>query len=510
MPHQEKGQAEIITPVKMPGRKERVQTPGPGRQSLFKFIILVFILLLMAAGGVWMLYSLSENPMDSARLADETAMSRPESKEMIKEASVSKRQPYENSDPERVAVEKENAEQRLADFILSKNELENKGASEWGGDIYTEMIRVGREADELFLEKDYVSASEKYTDAVGKANELAAKLEDVFQQLKQKGLKALDEGDGKRAQEAFTVALKIEPTSEFVKRNLEKAKKIETVMQLIESGKQHEKNANLYFAHADYQDALRLDPESIAAQEAVNRVKDQIKDEEFQKLMSEGLTAYHSNKYELAKDKLLGAKAFRPESREVKDALALLDQAIRLDRIEDLRKNAVRAEDSEDWEQALKFHMAVLEIDANVQFASQGKERSLVRIQIEKRINFFLQNPGVLESDQQLENAVSLVHEVKGIEPKGPAMTAHLRELTQLVTAAQTPVRLIIESDNLTEVAVYRVGKLGRFNVRELDLRPGTYTVVGVRDGYKDVSRKIVIKPNQGSLRITVKCKAEI
>ena len=102
------------------------------------------------------------------------------------------------------------------------------------------------------------------------------------------------------------------------------------------------------------------------------------------------------------------------------------------------------------------------------------------------------------------------MHEVEGIEPKGPAMTAHLRELTQLVTAAQTPVRLIIESDNLTEVAVYRVGKLGRFNVRELDLRPGTYTVVGVRDGYKDVSRKIVIKPNQGFIRITVKCKAEI
>lgn len=508
MPHLEKEQAEIITPVNMPGKKERVQTPGPGRQGLFRLMALAFVFLLIVAGGAWVFFYLEGNQIDSARLADEVVISGPQLKEAVKEVSNS--QPYETSDPDRLASEKENAEQRLADFILSKNELENKGASDWGGDLYSEMIRNGREADVFFMEKDYVSASEKYTDGVGKATELAARLEDVFEQLKQEGLKALDEGDGKRAQEAFSVALKIEPTSEFIKKNLDKAKKIETVMQLIESGKQHEKNDNLYFAHADYQEALRLDPESTAAQEAVNRVKDQIKDEEFQTLMSEGLTAFHSNKYKLAKDKLLKAKAFKPESQEVRDALVLLDQAIRLARIEKLKKDAVRSEDSENWEQALKLYMAVLEIDANVQFASQGKERSLKRIQIEKRINFFLHNPDVLEADQQLENAVSLVYEVEEIEPKGPALTARLMELTQLVKAAQTPVRLTIESDNLTEVAVYKVGKLGRFNVRELNLRPGTYTVVGVRDGYKDVSRKIVIKPEQGSLRITVKCKVEI
>jgi hypothetical protein len=298
MPHQEKGQTEIITPVKMPGRKERVQTPGPGRRSLFRLTALAFVFLLMVAGGAWVLYYLAGNPMGNARVADETVMSGQTLKET--EEEVSNVQPYETSDPDRLAAEKEIVEQRLADFILSKNELENKGASEWGGDLYTEMIRVGREADELFVEKDYVTASEKYTDATAKAIELATKLEDVFQRLMQKGLKALDEGDGKRAQEAFTVALKIEPTSEFVKKNLEKAKKIETVMQLIESGKQHEKNANLYFAHADYQDALRLDPESHEAQEAINRVNNQIGNEEFQKLMSEGLTAYHSNKYKLA------------------------------------------------------------------------------------------------------------------------------------------------------------------------------------------------------------------
>jgi hypothetical protein len=43
-----------------------------------------------------------------------------------------------------------------------------------------------------------------------------------------------------------------------------------------------------------------------------------------------------------------------------------------------------------------------------------------------------------------------------------------------------------------------------------LSLRPGTYTVVGTRDGYQDVRKKIIIKPGQGPVRIAVKCEVEI
>ena len=71
-------------------------------------------------------------------------------------------------------------------------------------------------------------------------------------------------------------------------------------------------------------------------------------------------------------------------------------------------------------------------------------------------------------------------------------------------------MKITIESDNLTHVAVYRVGKLGRFSVRELKLRPGTYTVVGNRDGYQDVRQKIVVKPGRQALHITVKCRVKI
>ncbi len=99
---------------------------------------------------------------------------------------------------------------------------------------------------------------------------------------------------------------------------------------------------------------------------------------------------------------------------------------------------------------------------------------------------------------------------VREVEPKGPKLSAQISKLEQLVTDARTPIKVTIESDSLTDVAVYKVGKLGRFSVRQLDLKPGTYIVVGARDGYKDIRQKVVVKAGQQPLRITIKCTAKI
>jgi tetratricopeptide (TPR) repeat protein len=321
---------------------------------------------------------------------------------------------------------------------------------------------------------------------------------------------ALDEGNGERAQQKFNVALMIDPHNKLAQNSLQRAQKLDAVMGLMESGNRHEKEGNISFAHADYQEALRLDPESKEARQAVARIKTQISDEEFQQLMSEGLTALHNDNYTLARAKLLKARSFRPKSREVKDALALVDQSIRLARIETYRRKAAAAEQAENWQQALDAYQEVLNIDSNVRFAVQGKQRALKLIRINKRIHFFLQQPAVLESDRQLGNAIDLMAEIDEVDPKGTRLKDQYAKLTRLVGAAQTPVKIILESDNLTEVAVYKVGKLGRFANHELSLRPGTYTVVGTRDGYQDVRKKVVIKPGQIPKRIAVKCEVEI
>jgi len=69
------------------------------------------------------------------------------------------------------------------------------------------------------------------------------------------------------------------------------------------------------------------------------------------------------------------------------------------------------------------------------------------------------------------------------------------------------PVRLALVSDNATQVAIQRVGEFGSFSRREIELKPGKYTVVGTRAGYRDVRRDVTIAPGNNEVQtISVSC----
>jgi lipoprotein NlpI len=499
---------EIITPLSVTPRASGKGLPLAERNNRNKAALLVLALVLLVGGGLWLLDYLADRP------AEKAPAQMPADKPDQPLPNHTARQPLESAqsvaDPATVAAEKEQAEKSLAEFMTLKQELEAKGVSQWGDETYRQMTRLADEADRFLLENDYAAAAAGYFAAVAKARILIGQIGSVLERLLAEGQAAMDQGSAELAQQKFSIALMIDPDNRIAGHSLKRAQKIDTVRQLLESGIRHENAGKIAFAHADYQEALRLDPESKEARQALGRIKGQIRQEEFQQLMSEGLTALHRNDYQLAREKLLKAKSFRPQSQEVQDALAQVDQSIRLARIETYRQQAAAAEKAENWTQALDAYGQVLEIDANIQFAARGKNRALDRIRIDRRIDFFLQQPSALESDRQLDNALALIAEIEEINPKGAQLKDRFEKLARIVEAAQTPVKLVIESDTFTDVVVYKIGKLGRFASRELSLRPGTYTVVGTRDGYQDVRQNIIIKPGQDLVRIAIRCEIGI
>ncbi len=499
--------AETITPLGTPKKDGGAERDNFSRRYRFKALALVCSFTLLIIGGGWLLHFLSKKPLQPEEIANTPLPAETAKAESTIEPL---QEPPPDVDPAQLEMEKTNAEQKLAEYLEAKSELDHKAASEWEDDTYLEMTELGRQADAYFMAKQYPPASELYERARGLAGELTGRADATLRRLLTDGSQALDDGDGTLARRNFSVALKIAPANAGAQQGLKRAETIEIVMQLIGSGRRHETKNALSLARSDYSKALDIDSDSEKARQSLDRINGLLKEQEFQQLMSDGLAAFHHNDYKFARIRLLKAKSLKPGSREVSDALFQVDQAIRLSGIDKLRRTAEAAEQSEDWQLALKSYLAVLDIDKNLQFAVRGKERALEQIRIAKRFHFFLAKPQVLESDSQLKNAVLLLVEAKEINPRGPMLTARIKKLEQLVEVVQIPVKIAIESDNLTRVAVYRVGKLGRFSVHELELRPGSYTVVGTRDGYQDVRQKIVVKPGLQSLRITVKCKIKI
>jgi hypothetical protein len=50
------------------------------------------------------------------------------------------------------------------------------------------------------------------------------------------------------------------------------------------------------------------------------------------------------------------------------------------------------------------------------------------------------------------------------------------------------------------------VGPQGRFREKSLELRPGSYVVVGTRPGYRDKRQTLVVAPGRSPAPLTVRC----
>ena len=85
-----------------------------------------------------------------------------------------------------------------------------------------------------------------------------------------------------------------------------------------------------------------------------------------------------------------------------------------------------------------------------------------------------------------------------------------MAQLGEHIEIAEIPLSVMLLSDNLTDVVVYKVGRFGRFSSRELHLLPGHYVAVGTRAGYRDVRVEFTLAPGQEPADVTVLCQEKI
>ncbi|MFV2071926.1 MAG: hypothetical protein ACC742_04645 [Thermoanaerobaculales bacterium] len=229
-------------------------------------------------------------------------------------------------------------------------------------------------------------------------------------------------------------------------------------------------------------------------------------DDGFTRAMTEGLEALELERWTAAREAFEGADRIRPGAPEVKDGLTRANAGLRREAIESNIQRAARFEAAEAWREADNAYSKILEIEPAAALAREGRDRAAARAGLDDRLEFHLQNPTRLSSLSVLESAGSTLAQARAITPRGPRLENQITRLEQLIATASGPVPVVLESDNLTEVVVFRVGELGTFTRRQLSLRPGVYTIVGSRLGFRDVRLRLEVKPGTPAAPLMVRC----
>ncbi len=408
------------------------------------------------------------------------------------------------------ATARAQAGETLKAYLQQRARLELVRAASWGEPDWSQAAAAANAGDRLFSQRRFAAAARSYADGLRQLEDLAGQREQRLEAALDAGRQALENDDGAGAEARFTLALAIEPDNAGAVRGLAQARVRADVLQRLEVGRAAESAGDLTAARTAYQQAVALDAVYAPAAAALDRVTRQLADNGFRAVMSRALAALEVGRLNEAGLALTEATGLRPDDVAVADARQSLAAARRQVQLDSLRRAATTQAGRENWARAAELYRQALSLDPQTGFARVGLEQAQDRVRLHQQLDHYLDDPSRLHSAEPLANAEQLLV-AAGEAPAGePRLAAKIGQLRRQVTLARTPVPVDLHSDGETSVVIYHVGRLGQFRDHHLELRPGSYTAVGSRPGYRDARIVFTVQPGAAPLSVEIHCREPI
>lgn len=466
------------------------------------------ILLLIAAGVVFFLPGFIQPPVlnvDTSAPASET--NSPTSSRSTAQSQVSASSPWAEAQEAR---QRQESQELLSELLELQEELEQKNVEVWANDDYDHALQLAADGDRAYRERDFRLSSTLYGDALSRMKSLLADLEPLFEATLAEGNESIRNADSEKAQEIFQHALLMKPDEERALTGLQRSKTLDQVLQLITDGDDLQQNGDFESARKKYEQALALDQYAERAAAQIQNVNKKILDRNFRQLMSDGYAHLESDELNQAKTAFQRAEKLKPGSKEAASALSQTQTRIINKQITMFLDNAVALEQKEEWNAALEAYNKALALDPNLAQAQEGKLYTANRADLDSRLEQIIAEPQRLTNKSVQEETRQVYQQLSALSAPGARLTRQLQKIGELLDLVSTPVQVTFRSDNETEVVIYRVGTLGKFQEKNLTLLPGEYVAHGTREGYRDVRVEFTVEADTPVQPVSISAEEKI
>ncbi len=408
------------------------------------------------------------------------------------------------------ARQRQEAQEVLSSLLERQTALEDLQVGSWAQQAYDEALNFARTGDEAYRTQAFDQATEQYRNADNALAQLQDSIPQVLADALARGNAALEAGNAMQATEAFSLALLLQPGAADAQSGLQRAATLDQVNALLAQAEQQRNAGALEDARSTLEQALGLDAAHAEARSQLDQVRQAISDNAFTRVMSTGFAALQTGDTDGAIAAFEQALVMRPGNPEAQEAITQTRDQLAVSRINAHREAAQTHVAGEQWEAAVVEYDAALAIDAALVFAIDGRDYAAKRLQLDRLLQDAIDQPARLADTAVHAQAVQVYYTGLALENRGPRLQQQLSQVEVLLARAQVPVEVQLLSDNLTDVTLYQVGVLGRFQSQTLSLKPGRYVAVGTRPGYRDVRTEFEVGFDNRSTPVTVACTEEI
>jgi eukaryotic-like serine/threonine-protein kinase len=414
--------------------------------------------------------------------------------------------PPDAADLQALAQQKSKVDEQRAGVSARLAALKSAGSESWAAPATAAAVAALASADALIQRRDYGGAQTRLTALSRDLGMLEAQRGPAYKSLLQRGESALQQGDSKSAAAAFALALAIKPGDAAAQRGARRAGTLDAVFTLLAAAKGLEQQGRVAEAAASYHRALALDPLDPQAQAGVARTGAQMQADQFGRAMARAYAAIGNHQDEAARAAIDEARKLRPNDPEIARATAQLAAIDSSTQLTAALAQAHVAEGGEHWQEATSDYQHALTLDSTLVDARRAMEQDAERARLDRELTQIISHPERTYSDAVYTAARVSLQQAQAVPTPGPLLTRQISQVSAILEQAATPVSVTLRSDNVTTVTVYRVGALGNFTERVLQLKPGRYVVVGTRDGFHDVRQELNVSPGNAVPPLLIQC----
>ena len=119
-------------------------------------------------------------------------------------------------------------------------------------------------------------------------------------------------------------------------------------------------------------------------------------------------------------------------------------------------------------------------------------------------------SPYRLTDNSVLNEAKKILEYASHFSEHSSRLRKKINKLNEIIATFNQLISVKVTSDNMTDIQVRGIGRLGRIHNKTIELKPGYYTFEGTRNGFKSKLLQVLIPYNKSNYSVRIICDEPI
>ncbi len=389
-------------------------------------------------------------------------------------------------------------------------QIANKEFEAWNSDAQRKILAMKGEASASFASGAYSQALGLLEQATEQANAEISARDQAYERAMQEAAVAKNADDYDTAMVQIAEALRLQPASPdalFLKSEIDN---LPAALALLEAARVARVENNTK-SELEYLKQLNaLDPSRVGIKERIETLARTIKEQSFAQYIANGVADVDRRDLDSARNNLAASERLYPNRSELgilAEKVATLGKDIET---EYMLSKAQKAGQADSWQDALAFFGKARSIQPENKSAIDGYMLAQAITAAHAALSGYLETPDRLSSPNVAKLAKKAVSQARTVSNLSPSVMSMVENLELTLTLYQTKVAVRVFSDGQTAIAVRGIGRIGKVMRKTIELKPGSYSFEGKREGYKSVLIQVKVPPGTQEVEVSVICNEQV